>query len=299
MEISTSTNLCAFRPDGGKNGFSYCIKECAAGGYRVLDLNLCEAMNPTSRLRTEPWQAYGEDIARWAEEAKVTFAQAHLPYYDLFAEKDASRRELMEKLIRRAILVCGMLQIPWAVTHPGTVYEAGPNMSVSLRRNLDYYSPLVDLASAQGVGIALENDFEYLGPRRQRVFCAAPGELADLVDAFHAPEAVGACYDFGHANLVGGFHREDLLILGKRLKAVHINDNHGQKDEHLLPFLGTVNWATAMAALAEIDYTGPLTYEIQEYGRNFPNAHKHLAVAESLRVGEILCALYAQGKTQA
>lgn len=46
MEISTSTNICAFQPGRERNPFDFCIAECAKGGYKVLDINFCEAMKP-------------------------------------------------------------------------------------------------------------------------------------------------------------------------------------------------------------------------------------------------------------
>ena len=38
MEISTSTNICAFQPGRERNPFDFCIAECAKGGYKVLDI---------------------------------------------------------------------------------------------------------------------------------------------------------------------------------------------------------------------------------------------------------------------
>ena len=117
----------------------------------------------------------------------------------------------------------------------------------------------------------------------------------DLCDAFGDPEHVGICYDFGHANLTGGSHRQNLNAIGKRLKAVHVQDNHGQSDEHLLPFFGSIDWEQAMLGLAESGYTGDLTFEIQEYGRYLPRDMKHLAVEQSLAVGERLLTLWKKG----
>ena len=35
-----------------------------------------------------------------------------------------------------------------------------------------------------------------------------------------------------------------------RVVTTHIHDNHGDKDEHLLPFEGTIDWDAAFAAFA-------------------------------------------------
>jgi sugar phosphate isomerase/epimerase len=203
----------------------------------------------------------------------------------------------MEELIRRSIIASAMLGVKWTVTHPGTVYSAGPDMSVSQKRNLEYYSVHVKTAQECGIGIALENEFEYRSAPYQHMFCASPYELVQLVDSFSDPKHVGVCYDFGHGNLVGGFHRQNLNIIGQRLKAIHVQDNHGLKDEHLMPFHGDIDWEDAMAGLADIDYKGDLTYEIQEFGRYFPNDRKHLVIEYSLQVGQVLVDMFEKAAT--
>lgn len=297
MEISTSTNICAFQPGRERNPFSFCIEQCAKAGYRVLDINFCEAMNPRSRLRDDDWEDYVRDIRNLGETFGVQFRQSHLPYYDIFAQNDPEKVRTMEELIRRSIIASGMLGVEWTVTHPGTVYEAGHDMKVSLERNVEYYSRHVQTARENGIGICLENDFEYRqGQPGQHIYCASPYELVELVDAFNDPRHVGVCYDFGHGHLTGPFHRKNLNVIGKRLHAVHVQDNHGSADEHLMPFHGTIDWADAMAGLADIGYEGDLTYEIQEFGRYLPNEHKHLIVEYSLRIGKILVEMFEKAK---
>ncbi len=284
MRLSTSTNICAFTPTRERLPVEFSIDECAKAGYRVLDINWCMAMNPDSPLRGDEWERYVDHIGEFAAARGIVFSQAHLPYYDMFSPQATPETvSLMETLIHRCILASGILRVPWAVTHPGTDETAGQNTAVAISKNLAYYAPHVEEAKKVGVGIALENDFEYIGARR-RVFCASVYELAALVDAFH-DAAVGACYDFGHANLCGGHHRRNLNALGGRLKAVHVQDNHGMADEHLMPFYGNIDWADAMAGLRDIGYQGDLTYEIQEFGRYLPKDMKHLVVEQSLVIG--------------
>ncbi|MBQ7455547.1 MAG: sugar phosphate isomerase/epimerase [Clostridia bacterium] len=295
MELSTSTNICAFQRGRERLPVAFCIETCARAGYRVLDINFCMAMNPDSPLRGEGWSAYVDGIGELAAKWGVRFSQSHLPYYDVGRDRDTQRGRLMEKLISRCIEGSARLGARWAVTHPFTVYGAGAE--VCLRENLAYYRPHVEHAARLGVGVALENDFGVQPERPELpIYCADIGELCELRDAFAAPEAVGVCYDFGHANLTGGAHRQNLNRIGKRLKAVHVQDNHGERDEHLLPFFGSIDWRDAMAGLADIGFAGDLTFEIQEYGRYLPRELKYLAVEQSLIVGEKLLS-YVRGAT--
>ena len=292
MELSTSTNICAFSAGRTRYPMVFCIEACAKAGFKYLDLNFCEAMNPTSRMRDDDWLEYVDELAETGKRCDVEFVQSHLPYYDIFGEKDRGKIEVMEELIRRSIIASARLGVKWTVTHPGTVYDAGPDMAVSLERNLEYYSRHVATAREHGIGIALENDFEYKSAPYQHIYCANVHEQVTLIDSFNDPEHVGACYDFGHANLVGGFHRQNLTILGKRIKAIHVQDNKGLEDDHLLPFHGNIDWKEAMQALAEIGYDGDLTFEIQEWGRFYPKELKSMMAEYAAKVGNILISYF-------
>lgn len=263
----------------------------------MLDINFCEMMNPTSQFRGDDWEEQVRKIAALGQACGVRFTQSHLPYYDIWADNPPEKVTLMEELIRRAIWASAMLGVKWTVTHPGTYYAAGHDMRVSMEKNLEYYGRHVETARSAGIGIALENDFEYKVRPYQRIFCSSIPELIALVDAFDDPTHVGVCYDFGHANLTGGFHRQNLNLIGKRLRAVHVQDNRGVADEHLMPFYGNIDWPDAMAGLADIGFEGELTYEIQNFGQYVPNAHKHLVVEQSIAVGNILIGYYEAAKS--
>ena len=106
----------------------FCIEEAAKAGYTHLDINFCECMNPNSRMRDDDWMDYVEELKTKGKELGVTYTQSHLPYYDIFGENSPEKIKLMEELIRRSIIASSILGIRWTVTHPGTVYSAGPDM---------------------------------------------------------------------------------------------------------------------------------------------------------------------------
>jgi sugar phosphate isomerase/epimerase len=73
---------------------------------------------------------------------------------------------------------------------------------------------------------------------------------------------MGICWDFGHANISGVPQSEGLAYVGKRLKVIHVNDNGGIEDEHILPFTGNVDWRDAMHGLALAEYEGLFNFEL-------------------------------------
>ena len=294
MNLSTSTNICAFSSGRERYPMLYCIEQCAKGGYKALDINFCECMNPNSLMRSDDWESYVEEIRLAGERFGVTFTQSHLPYYDIFANNEEGKVKLMEELIRRSIIASGRLGIRWTVTHPGTVFRADNNMEESLERNVEYYSKHVQEAKNNGLGIALENDFEYKKSEGFHAYCSDISELVKLVDSLNESEYVGASYDFGHANMQESTHRKNLNTIGHRLQAVHVQDNRGQSDEHLLPFHGNIDWKDAMAGLADISFSNDLTFEVQEWGRYYPKELKYLVVEHSIKVGNILLGYYEE-----
>jgi sugar phosphate isomerase/epimerase len=42
----------------------------------------------------------------------------------------------------------------------------------------------------------------------------------------------------------------------------HIHDNHGKTDDHLVPFEGDIDWASALMAAQKIGYDGALMLEV-------------------------------------
>ena len=81
--------------------------------------------------------------------------------------------------------------------------------------------------------------------------------LIDYVDhpLFHA------CWDVGHGNMQEMSEYDSLMILGDHVRAVHIQDNNGNSDAHMVPFCGTMNMDSIMNGLLDIGYKGYFTFE--------------------------------------
>jgi sugar phosphate isomerase/epimerase len=50
------------------------------------------------------------------------------------------------------------------------------------------------------------------------------------------------------------------------LLTTHVHDNRGKTDDHLVPFDGTIEWASALTAVEKIGYDGTLLFELPTYG---------------------------------
>ena len=105
-------------------------------------------------------------------------------------------------------------------------------------------------ARQRGVTLAIEN---------------TPGEMATPVNLKNFLEQtrlsnVKLCFDAGHAHLEGGA-QEALESVRDLVVTTHMHDNRGERDDHLLPYEGTIDWSTMLAALPD---GVPLVLELKE-----------------------------------
>ncbi|MFA7672192.1 MAG: sugar phosphate isomerase/epimerase family protein [Sphaerochaetaceae bacterium] len=264
MRIATSTNIISSHHNQKRIPMVEFIGDLAEAGFTVLDLNFYEMMNPNSILLSDKYLDYVEKLKVLKEEHKLIYNQAHAPYTHNLFEIPKEEQEKLRKQINRSIEMAGLLKIPYIVLHGATDSTDWEN---SLEANIKWLRPFVELAQEVGVSIALEN-LAYDKNRRIE-FTASVDNLVALIEAFDCPNVV-ACYDFGHANMISRNHKEDILKLGSHLKTLHVADNHGAADEHLLPFHGNVDWHECLKALASNDYKGDFTYEIMFFSENIP-----------------------------
>src|SRR5271170_7627911 len=107
-------------------------------------------------------------------------------------------------------------------------------------------------AKARGVTIALENTPDELG---------APASLQHFIMDTHLHD-LKLCFDIGHAHIEEGV-QASFDAMRERVVSTHIHDNHGDKDEHLLPFDGTIDWDAALSGFAGAPVTLPFIFEIK------------------------------------
>lgn len=97
-----------------------------------------------------------------------------------------------------------------------------------------------------------------------------PAHLAAILELGHL-DNVGVCLDLGHAHLTVGT-AEAIATLGKRIASVHVHDNHGEKDEHLWPGEGTIDWPATVEALKAVKSDPATVLEISSALPDAPTA---------------------------
>ena len=76
---------------------------------------------------------------------------------------------------------------------------------------------------------------------------STPEKLKELIRLLRY-EDLGVCFDVGHAHLMSSVH-QTFGVLEDRVRSTHVHDNKRDKDSHLWPGDGTIDWEQTMQAL--------------------------------------------------
>ena len=219
-----------------------------------------------------------------SETEKLPIEISHLPYSTSICAHPEELPAFNESF-HRALEAASALKPQYAVMHPNTTTTSLADYDpVKMYDSvMGHLSPFVEHAQRCGVTLLLENTV----PRGRGLdlyrYCAQPDELCLIADAL----GVDVCWDFGHAHAAGLKQSEALSYLGKRVKALHVNDNRGfGDDDHLSPFLGRIDWKDAMAGLKAIGYDGLFNFEVKIEA--VPDSLRESFAAYLLETGRLL-----------
>ena len=268
--ISSNTNLIAFSRDG-KRTMDVLIPLYAEYGYKNLDLNFCEMMNPGSILNTEHSGEYITRLRKAKEHYSLEYIQAHAPYPHDYMQLPDKEKKSSDEAILRSMDWAAELGIPHIVVHP---------IRAGVEENIRYFSSLLG-KQRKSVRIAVENM-----ETRDEIWSAA--DLKAIASAL-SPMA-GICLDTGHAHIAGADIPSFIAESGELLIGTHIADNNGKEDQHLLPGFGTIDWESTMKALKS-GYRGYINYECMYFSRYLPQDFSEDVIRLSLKIGDWLLSL--------
>ena len=222
-------------------------------GFKYIDLSLYTISENDELLVSDKWQDNAKRILEHTVNQGATFVQAHSPGGNPVSGDDSAEK-LIEATIR-SIDVCGALNIPNIVVHAGTL--PGMNKEGFFKENKKFFDKLIPAMEKNSVNVLCENSTAYNMP--DRYFTNSGKDMKEFIEYVNHPLFHG-CWDTGHGNCEGNQY-DDIIALGEHLYALHINDNRGCGDEHVLPYFGTVNMDEVMNALIDVNYKGVFTFE--------------------------------------
>ena len=152
--------------------------------------------------------------------------------------RDGEDGDALERSLLRAIRNAGERNIENVVMHTTRRLETPPPNEIGVRRTMH----AVEAAEKWGVNLALENTrfLQYNQYLFRRI----------------SSKRLTFCYDCGHAHcFTPGY--DPLALFGDKMTTMHLHDNHGQRDEHLVIGEGNIDLAllfTRLAALRPVSY---------------------------------------------
>ena len=175
------------------------------------------------------------------------------PMCDL-SSPEASVRQASLEIMRGEADFARTLACRDVIVHPsaeGSVH-GDPRRGAALA---DAAQALAQLGRQQGIRFLVEN----MPPPMFGDDAPPLRQIVDDLDDAH----VGLAYDTGHAMLAGdpvGIIR----TMGPRLGAVHLHDNRGREDDHLIPGTGVAPFEDIARALAEVGFAGTFMLEVYQ-----------------------------------
>jgi sugar phosphate isomerase/epimerase len=182
----------------------------------------------------------------------------HAPFadkIDITALDPAARAEAVHELLMacEAAKAMGVKNI---VLHPGPERAGRPDDAeflVRMRNAAETLNLVAERCCKLELHLILENMLPHL-------LFGHTNDMLYLLGSIRNCE-VGACLDTGHAFLA----RElDTMIhkLSGHLHLVHLNDNRGDRDEHLAPGDGHIDWPRVFQELQRCRFSGTLILEL-------------------------------------
>ena len=251
MKLATTTG------DFGRYSDSYydCIKWVNEAGFQYLDLSLYNVKPDNILFYGELWREEVLKIKEFTENLGCTFVQCHSPNTNNLGDGENSYSDAVNKTVR-AVEICSELAIPNIVVHAGWNSKIRDKENWFIE-NRKFYLDVLSQTEKYGVNILCENS---TAKNMGEMYYINSGTDTKEFCRFVNHPLFHACWDTGHANCEGNQY-DDIIALGDDLFAVHFNDNRGTGDEHIIPFMGTMNVDEVMCALKAIDFKGPLTFE--------------------------------------
>jgi sugar phosphate isomerase/epimerase len=206
-------------------------------------------------------------LAGWLAETRLRLHSMHAPIVEALrhgqwvspfsnASSDETRRRAAVAETGTALGVARRIPFDYLVLHLGVPdANASPsdNSASAARRSVEQ---IAELARPLGVRVALE-----LIPNALSGAAELSAFIEDTLEDFD----IGACLDYGHGHL-GGDLGDAIETLSGHIWTTHVHDNNGQRDEHLMPFAGSIDWDAAMMTTQKVGYDGVLMFEVAGTG---------------------------------
>jgi sugar phosphate isomerase/epimerase len=201
-------------------------------------------------------------IANWFRSTGVTFHSMHSPMHPdedwgrggathiNIASVEKLQRVAATDEIKRAIEVAELAPFQFLVQHVGIGHEEADEHKLDAA--MSSLEHLHAFAKPLGVQLLVENITNEL---------STPETLLDLLHAGRFDD-IGVCFDVGHAHIMSSVPQA-FEVLKDRIRSTHVHDNNQERDSHLWPGDGTIDWTETLSLLRSAPHVPPVLLEIE------------------------------------
>lgn len=240
----------------GVYGFEGAIEKISSDGYDCVDYQ--GFVNIESDFFKLPEEEFKAELMR--QKALILshgleVSQAHAPWRTP-RDGDPEERKRWLLAMKKAIRGADLLGCHRFVVHPLLPYmDTAEHPDEVWALNEEFLGELTDYAKEYGVTVCFENMPFPLFPISTVDHCL------DMINRLKR-DNLRICLDTGHAAIFEGAAIADAVRrIGPMLEAVHIHDNMGKEDEHLIPGDGIIDWDDFAKALKEIGFDKVISIE--------------------------------------
>jgi len=160
--------------------------------------------------------------------------------------------------IKRALEIAEHIPFRFLVQHIGNPNDAFDEKKFEAA--MTSVEHLRAFAKPLGVRVLIENIPNEL---------STPERLVEFIKTMHFDD-IGVCFDCGHAHMMNGIP-EGFAILKNHICSTHVHDNKKDKDSHLWPGNGSIDWKQTMELLRTAPQKPPLLLEIDGEEKKSPS----------------------------
>ena len=258
-------------------------------GFDAYDYSFYWVNDKTDMLG-EDYRQRAMVLRQLGDSLGITCNQAHAPFEIAHGDAFVLTNTNYLRLVR-SMEFASILGAQHIIVH--AIKDELPEELDFFDYNRRFYESLIPWCEKFGIRICVENLFNWQ-EKAIPVLCD-PTEHQEFVRQLNSPW-VKICIDVGHSAITGYEPEEVLAAMDPQLlAALHIHDNDGFRDQHLLPGQGSMDWDAITAALGNIGYHGDITFELTGYWRSKNPEQMPEALLNAYRVGrgliaQIICA---------
>lgn len=228
-------------------------------GFSAIDFNISNTKSPLYAMDDAAFRQKILSEKAAVEAAGLEISQVHGPMHSVQMDATAEGRQERLEYMKRSIFATHLLERKYWVTHPimpfGPLDRDTEDAAKTWAVNKAFMGELLQYAKGLDVTICLEN------LPMAKFSMAHPLQILKFVREMN-DEHFKICLDTGHSNFFPEAPLEDVVRqMGKEIKVLHIHDNMGDRDFHLWPTQGIIDWPGFMKALQGIGFAGVFSLE--------------------------------------